>query len=79
MPTYEYKCDECGAAFDRFQAIIEDPIPECLECDASAARRLISAGQRPIFRGTGFYETDYARKERVERSSAESAAGGEQG
>ena len=58
MPTYEYECRDCGHAFERFQGINEDPIVECPECRGKV-RRLISSGGGLVFKGPGFYATDY--------------------
>jgi putative FmdB family regulatory protein len=58
MPTYEYECRDCGHAFERFQGINEDPIGECPECEGKV-RRLISSGGGLVFKGPGFYATDY--------------------
>ena len=59
MPTYEYKCSACGYEFEEFQAISAKPVRKCPQCGKSAVNRLISAGGGVIFRGSGFYETDY--------------------
>jgi len=61
MPTYEYKCDACGYTFEKFQNITDKPIKSCPECNAKV-RRLIGAGSALIFKGSGFYATDYARQ-----------------
>ena len=58
MPTYEYECDKCGITFERFQKITEEPIKKCPEC-GGPVRRLIGAGAGVIFKGSGFYATDY--------------------
>lgn len=58
MPTYEYKCLECGYLFEKFQRITEDPLKECPQCKGHI-KRLIGAGSSPIFKGSGFYQTDY--------------------
>lgn len=59
MPTYEYQCDECHHAFEAFQSITANPLTECPECKKSALKRLIGAGAGLIFKGSGFYCTDY--------------------
>ena len=59
MPTYEYKCDECGNEFEEFQSITAKPIRKCPECGKNRVKRLIGRGAGLIFRGSGFYETDY--------------------
>ncbi len=80
MPTYEYKCLDCGIQFDRFQSITEDPIQECPEC-SGRTKRLIGAGAGLIFKGSGFYITDYrsegykesAKKDKDSSSSSDGA------
>src|ERR1700712_596864 len=59
MPTYEYKCDACGHAFEKFQSIMAAPVKKCPVCGKNKVRRLISAGAGMIFKGSGFYITDY--------------------
>jgi len=59
MPTYEYTCDACGHAFESFQSITAKPIRRCPRCGRLRVRRLISAGAGVIFKGSGFYQTDY--------------------
>lgn len=61
MPTYEYKCLECGHHFELFQKITEGPINECPQCKGHV-KRLIGMGAGPIFKGSGFYQTDYKSK-----------------
>ena len=59
MPTYEYECDACGHAFELFQGM-NDPVKrKCPECGKLKLVRLIGAGAGIIFKGSGFYETDY--------------------
>jgi len=58
MPTYEYVCEECGYRFERFQSMTEEPVKTCPKCGGKV-RRLISTGAGIIFKGPGFYATDY--------------------
>jgi putative FmdB family regulatory protein len=59
MPTYDYACDACGYAFEEFQYIKEDPLRKCPGCGKLKLRRLIGAGAAIVFKGSGFYQTDY--------------------
>ena len=59
MPTYEYLCDDCGKKFDAFQSIKAEPLKRCPSCGHNSLRRLISGGAGIIFKGSGFYITDY--------------------
>ena len=61
MPTYEYKCLDCGYLFEEFQRITEEPLKVCPKCKGNL-KRLIGAGSGPIFKGSGFYHTDYKMK-----------------
>jgi len=61
MPTYEYYCSSCGFEFEEFQSIASEPISVCPQCD-SHVKRKISGGTGLIFRGSGFYITDYKNK-----------------
>jgi putative FmdB family regulatory protein len=58
MPTYEYKCHDCGNKFEEFQQMIDPPVSSCPKCEGKV-ERLISGGSGLIFRGSGFYTTDY--------------------
>jgi putative FmdB family regulatory protein len=58
MPTYEYRCTECGHQFEKFQRMSDEPGAECPECSAASERRL-SGGAGLLFKGSGFYITDY--------------------
>ncbi len=58
MPTYDYKCNDCGNIFELFQPMSAEPIKVCTVCGGSV-KRLIGAGAGPIFKGSGFYQTDY--------------------
>ena len=59
MPTYDYACENCGYEFEQFQAITAKPLRRCPECGKRELRRLIGAGSGVIFKGSGFYQTDY--------------------
>lgn len=62
MPTYEYLCENCGYQFEEFQKITDPPLSKCPKCGGKV-RRLISGGAGLIFKGSGFYITDYKKKE----------------
>ncbi len=59
MPTYEYLCQACGYRFDKFQNIKDDPVKNCPKCNAEHVSRLLTGGSGLIFKGSGFYITDY--------------------
>ncbi|MHC4883603.1 MAG: FmdB family zinc ribbon protein [Planctomycetota bacterium] len=61
MPTYEYECSACEHAFEKFQSMSARPVKKCPECGKNKVQRLIGAGSGIIFKGSGFYETDYKR------------------
>ena len=80
MPTYEYECTKCGNRFELFQSMTEEPIKVCPECKGTV-KRLISAGGGFIFKGNGFYTTDYRsssykKAEEKEKTSKETPACG---
>jgi putative FmdB family regulatory protein len=58
MPTYDYECAKCGHHFERFQSMTDSVLRECPKC-GGPVKRLISAGAGIIFKGNGFYRTDY--------------------
>ena len=60
MPTYNYKCNDCGYQFSAFQRMSDDPVKDCSQCKGMV-RRIISGGSGMIFKGTGFYLTDYGK------------------
>jgi putative FmdB family regulatory protein len=64
MPTYEYRCPQ-GHEFEEFQSIVAEPVARCPKCRRKS-RRLVSAGAGLIFKGSGFYATDYAKKSTLE-------------
>ena len=59
MPTYDYICESCGSRFEQFQSITARPLRKCSKCGKNKLKRLIGAGAGVIFKGSGFYETDY--------------------
>jgi putative FmdB family regulatory protein len=59
MPTYEYACSACGHKFEEVQSIMAKPTKKCPKCKKNKVQRLISAGAGVIFKGSGFYQTDY--------------------
>ncbi len=71
MPTYEYKCDSCHHTFEIFQSIKDDPIKKCPNCGKNKLRKLISGGAGLIFKGSGFYLTDYKNKKSPTKKSSE--------
>jgi len=71
MPTYEYECTECGHRFEKFQKMTDKPLSKCPQCKGKV-RRLIGLGGGVIFKGPGFYTTeyrseDYKKREREEK------------
>ncbi len=72
MPTYEYACAE-GHAFERFQKISDKPVGKCPTCGAKATRK-VSGGQGLIFKGSGFYITDYGKDGKGPRKATEGGA-----
>ena len=79
MPTYEYQCDHCGYKFEEFQKMTDAPIRKCPKCKKNGkVHRLISAGAGFIFKGSGFYSTDYRsddykKKAKEEKSSSDTS------
>ena len=68
MPTYEYRCKDCGHQFEEFQSMSADPIDTCPEC-GGRAERVISGGAGFLFKGSGFYITDY-RSDNYKKAAA---------
>lgn len=69
MPTYDYVCDGCNHSFELFQSIKDDAKKKCPKCKKSKLRRLIGAGAAIMFKGSGFYKTDY-RSDSYKKSQA---------
>ena len=87
MPTYDYECDACGHKFELFQGINEATKKKCPACKKMKLRRLFGTGAALMFKGSGFYETDYRsesykkgaaaeKKSKSESSSTESKSEG---
>lgn len=70
MPTYEYECAHCGHKFEFFQNINDKPLSKCPKC-AKKVKRLIGSGSGIIFKGTGFYATDYRKKSKSDTAKNE--------
>lgn len=62
MPTYEYACQKCGHEFEQFQSMRDEPLKKCPKCKKQSLKRLVGSGAGLIFKGTGFYITDYKKK-----------------
>lgn len=75
MPTYEYRCPSCSNAFEKFQRMSDEPVAECPSCGARAERR-ISGGAGLVFKGSGFYITDYARGDSYKKAAQADSGGG---
>ncbi len=79
MPTYDYVCDACDHAFEQFQSMKDDALTKCPKCKKKKLRRLFGAGAAIVFKGSGFYQTDY-RSDSYKKSAAadkSSSGGGE--
>ncbi|MCI0640186.1 MAG: zinc ribbon domain-containing protein [Gemmataceae bacterium] len=73
MPTYDYECDACDHRFEEFQSMMDKPLKKCPKCKKPKLRRLIGTGAAILFKGAGFYQTDYRSE------SYKSAAKADQG
>lgn len=73
MPTYEYKCDACGHDFEKFQTMSSASIKKCPVCGKNKVRRLIGSGAGLIFKGSGFYITDYREQAYKDKAQADTA------
>ena len=75
MPTYEYICENCGYEFEHFQSITARPLRKCPECGKRCLKRLIGCGSGVIFKGSGFYETDYRSESYTKAEKGEKGTG----
>jgi len=74
MPTYDYRCDACGHKFEELQSFSAAPLKTCLKCGADQLRRLFGTGAAILFKGGGFYETDYRSEGYKKAAEADSSA-----
>jgi putative FmdB family regulatory protein len=77
MPTYQYECQACNYSFEKFQSMLDKKLRKCPQCGKMRLTRLIGAGSGLIFKGNGFYATDYKKTEAAPQpaSSGKSDAG----
>ena len=74
MPTYDYLCEGCGHKFELFQPMKDDPIKKCPECKKQKLRRLFGTGAALMFKGSGFYTTDYRSDSYKKAAAADSSS-----
>lgn len=79
MPTYDYVCDGCKHAFELFQSMTDSVKKTCPKCRKKKLRRLIGAGGAIVFKGSGFYKTDYRSESYKKGAAADSGGKGEGG
>lgn len=77
MPTYDYVCEACGHAFEQFQSISEPELEKCPECKKKKLRRLMGTGAALMFKGSGFYTTDYRSESYKKSASADKSSSGD--
>ena len=77
MPTYDYECDACGHTFELFQAISAEPEKKCPACKKKKLRRLFGTGAAIMFKGSGFYQTDYRSESYKSKAEADNKAASE--
>ncbi|MBL6957138.1 MAG: zinc ribbon domain-containing protein [Chlorobium sp.] len=75
MPTYQYRCKQCGHEMEAFQKMSDDALTTCPECKTEELERVISAEGGFVLKGSGFYNTDYKPKSSCEDSSSACASG----
>ncbi|MEY3230055.1 MAG: hypothetical protein RL689_142 [Planctomycetota bacterium] len=73
MPTYDYRCKVCGHEFEYFQSMKDDALRKCPACKKSSLERLIGTGAAILFKGSGFYETDYRSESYKKAAEADKA------
>lgn len=79
MPTYDYRCKACKHEFEQFQSMSAKPLTKCPECGKNALERLIGIGAAVMFKGSGFYQTDYRSESyrKAAEADAKASTGGE--
>jgi putative FmdB family regulatory protein len=76
MPTYDYICNACGHEFEQMQSMSDEPLKICPSCEKDEVVRKISGGTGVIFKGSGFYKTDYADKKETKPTPPKPTSGG---
>lgn len=76
MPTYEYECEACSHNFDEFQSMSEEPLKKCPKCGKKKLRRVFGAGAAILFKGSGFYSTDYRSESYKSAAKADKESSG---
>ena len=76
MPTYEYKCTACDHRLEAFQSMKDKPLRKCPKCGKNALERLISGGGAVLFKGSGFYQTDYRSESYKKAAKSDSGGSG---
>jgi putative FmdB family regulatory protein len=74
MPTYEYQCEACQHNFDEFQSFSDKPLKKCPKCGKLKLRRVFGTGAAILFKGSGFYQTDYRSESYKQAAKAEASA-----
>ncbi len=77
MPTYDYRCKSCGHRFEAFQSMSESPKRKCPACAKNTLERLIGTGAALLFKGSGFYQTDYRSESYKKAAESESKPAGD--
>jgi len=76
MPTYDYICDDCGHEFEAYESIMAQPRTDCPECKQAKLRRKIGPGAAILFKGSGFYQTDYRSDSYKKAAEADKSTNG---
>jgi putative FmdB family regulatory protein len=75
MPTYEYACPKCGHTFEQYQSMLDEPLKKCPACKKTGVKRLVGGGGGLIFKGSGFYITDYRNKDSAAKEKRKAGTG----